>query len=272
MQSPFSFLTRRREGAKARRFLKFSLALAFGLSFASAQAADSLPANVRQLVVTVPGDWNTFHAQMLALERTPEGTWRPALGPVPVLLGKNGSVWGRGVLGTYEPGPHKVERDGRAPAGLFKIGIVYTYEEALPRGADYPFHTVTEADAWVDSPALPKLYNKFVTVDLKNPPPWFESQRMRHNDEAYRYLIDIRHNSDPPLPGAGSAIFFHTRRGPDRPTWGCTAMSREDLLSLIRWLRADAHPHYVLLPWAEYQRKWVQWGLPSPETIRAIAP
>jgi hypothetical protein len=61
--------------------------------------------------------------------------WRP---PVPVLFGKGGLVWGRGVLGTDESGPHKTERDGRAPAGVFRIGKIYTYDAALPAGADYP--------------------------------------------------------------------------------------------------------------------------------------
>jgi L,D-peptidoglycan transpeptidase YkuD (ErfK/YbiS/YcfS/YnhG family) len=254
--------------------MRFLVSL-FTLLFAAAgmaRAAESLPSNVRQLVVTVAPNWNTMRGKLLTLEKTPEGDWKPALGPVPVLLGKNGLAWGLGVLGSREPGLHKMERDARAPAGVFKIGMIYTYDAGLPGDADYPFHTVTEADAWVDSPDLPKFYNRHVTVDLKNPPPWFESQRMRHNDEAYRYLIEIRHNADKPVVGAGSAIFFHTRRGVDRPTWGCTTMSRPDLVALIRWLRADANPHYVLLPWSEYQKKWAVWGLPSPAAVRVVAP
>jgi hypothetical protein len=84
--------------------------------------------------------------------------------------------------------------------------------------------------------------------------------------------VEIRHNADPPEPGLGSAIFFHTRRGETRPTWGCTTMAKEDLVALIRWLRAEAHPHYALLPWKEYRKKWNQWGLPAPETVRLLAP
>lgn len=242
------------------------------LSAWTADAADSLPPDVRQLIVSIAPGWDATHGQLLALERTPQGAWQPELGPVPVLFGKNGLAWGRGVLGTKEPGLHKVERDARAPAGVFQLGTIYTYDPALPKGADYPFHTVTDADAWVDDPALPQFYNRHVAVDLKNPPPWFEKQKMRHNDDAYRWLVEIRHNADPPTPGAGSAIFFHTRRGENRMTSGCTTMARENLVALIRWLRADEHPHYVLLPWAQYQRKWESWGLPNPETLRAIAP
>jgi len=237
----------------------------------AASAGDALDPGVRQLIVSVAGGWDASSGKLLALERTADGGWKPALGPLPVLFGKNGLAWGRGVLGTEEPGRHKVERDARAPAGVFRLGTIYTYDSALPRGADYPFHTVTDADAWVDDPTLPQ-YNRYVAVDLKNPPPWFEKQKMRHNDDAYRWLVEIRHNADPPVPGMGSAIFFHTRRGETRTTWGCTTMARENLVALIRWLRADAHPHYALLPWNEYQQKWKSWGLPDPDALRGIAP
>jgi len=94
---------------------------------------------------------------------------------------------------------------------------------------------------------------------------------MRSGDFAYQWLIEIRHNSDLPVPGAGSAIFFHTRRGINRPTTGCTTMVRENLLKVITWLRAKQHPCYVLLPAAEYDRKWSSWGLPSPETFHRVA-
>ena len=86
--------------------------------------------------------------------------------------------------------------------------MIYTYDPALPAGASYPFHTMTEADAWIDDPTLPH-YNQHVAVDPQNPPPWFEKQKMRLNDPPHRWLIEIRHNADPPVPNAGSAIFFH---------------------------------------------------------------
>ena len=79
---------------------------------------------------------------------------------------------------------------------------------------------------------------------------------MRHNDFAYRWLIEVRHNSDPPVPGDGSAIFFHIRRGVTRPTAGCTTMAEEDLVRVIRWLKADRRPCYALLPVDEYSSKW----------------
>jgi L,D-peptidoglycan transpeptidase YkuD (ErfK/YbiS/YcfS/YnhG family) len=166
---------------------------------------------VSQLIVAVAPTWDSNAGKLQRFERNGR-EWKAVAPAIPVLFGKNGLVWGRGVLGTNENGPHKSERDGRAPAGVFQIGTIYTYDSALPSGSDFPFHTVTNADAWVDDVNNPK-YNQHVTVDPENPPPWFEKQKMRHGDFAYRWLVEIRHNSDPPVPGAGSAIFFHIRRG-----------------------------------------------------------
>ena len=228
--------------------------------FATGRAAP-LDRQIKQLVVSIAPDWNSCTGKLQLFERDATG-WKSVGKPIPVLYGKNGLAWGRGVYGTDEPGLHKAENDRRAPAGVFKIGKIYTYDAKLPKGADYPFHQITAADAWVDDVTLPE-YNRFVTVDPGHPPPWFEKQKMRLNDFAYRWLVEIRHNADPPVPGAGSAIFFHIRRGETRTTSGCTTMAESDLVRLIRWLRADRHPHYVLLPRSEYQRKWKDWGLPE---------
>ncbi len=226
---------------------------------------------VTQLIVSIAPTWDSTKGSLMLLERTADG-WTAASPRVDVLYGKHGLAWGRGVAGTDEPGLHKREGDGRAPAGVFAIGTIYGDDPALPEGADYPYHQVTARDAWVDDPKHP-LYNRHVAIDdPANPPPWFEKHRMRVGDPAFRWRIEIRHNAEPPVPGAGSVILFHLRRGPERRTAGCTAMAEEPLLTLIRWLRADARPHYVLLPWAEYEARVDRWGLPPIEVVEPMRP
>jgi L,D-peptidoglycan transpeptidase YkuD (ErfK/YbiS/YcfS/YnhG family) len=237
---------------------------------ASRLFAAELGADVKQLIVSIAPTWDSNTGRLQCFERAGEG-WKPVTGAWPVLYGKSGLVWGRGVLGTGEPGAHKKERDGRAPAGVFRIGTIYTYDSALPGGAKYPFHTVGEGDAWIDDVKHPD-YNRHVMVDAKNPPAWFEKQKMRHNDFAYRWLVEIRHNSDPPVSGEGSAIFFHIRRGTTRPSAGCTTMAEGNLVKLITFLRAEKKPHYALLPRGEYEKKWQAWGLPSPADAAALLP
>lgn len=232
---------------------------------ASSGYAAGVPEGCGQLLVGVAPAWNSMRGQLRWFTRGPGGEWTPEGGPIPVLFGKNGLAWGSGLEGQNESGLRKKERDGRAPAGVFRIGKIYTYDARLPAGANYPFHQVTTADAWIDDVNHPD-YNRFVRIkDPANPPPWFEKQKMRHNDFAYRWLVDVRHNSDPPVAGDGSAIFFHIRRGVDRPSAGCTTMAESNLVQLIKWLRAERRPCYVLLPAKEYEEKWRSWRLPSPE-------
>ena len=248
----------------ARGCVKVAASAVCALSSAHAGELDE----VQQLIVGIAPTWDSVTGRLQRFERDGPG-WKPAAPPVPVLFGRTGLIWGRGVLGTSEPGAHKSERDGRAPAGVFRIGKIYTYDSTLPPGADFPMRTVGRGDAWIDDPKHPQ-YNRHVVVDPGNPPPWFEKQKMRHGDFAYRWLVEIRHNSDPPLAGAGSAIFFHIRRGPQRPSAGCTTMAESDLIGMMKWLRADARPHYALLPKSEYLAKWKAWGLPSPEEAAAL--
>jgi L,D-peptidoglycan transpeptidase YkuD (ErfK/YbiS/YcfS/YnhG family) len=239
------------------------------MAFAASGYAGGVPDDCTQLIVGIAPDWNSKRGHLQRFERAPGADWAPVAPPVPVLFGKHGAAWGRGLAGQDESGLRKTERDGRAPAGIFRIGKIYTYDAQLPAGSDYPFHQVTTADAWVDDVSHPD-YNRFVTIpDPANPPPWFAKQKMRHNDFAYRWLVEIRHNSDPPLPGAGSAIFFHIRRGVDRPSAGCTTMAESELVKLVAWLRAPRHPCYVLLPAAEYDTKWRNWHLPAPGSEKA---
>lgn len=240
--------------------------LAALVAMSSARAA-AVPDDCTQLVVAIAPDWNSIHGHARMFERAgPGAEWTPKGAAFPVLFGKNGVAWGTGIAGQDEHGLRKKERDGRAPAGIFRIGQVYGYEPKLPAGGDYPYRQVTEADIWSDDPRSPN-YNRHVVIDPKNPPDNYSHEKMRSGDFAYHWLVDIRHNSDPPVPGDGSAIFFHIRRGVNRPTAGCTTMEESQLVKMIAWLRTSHHPCYALLPQEEYAKRCQSWHLPRPELI-----
>src|SRR5438445_10658102 len=102
---------------------------------ASNAHAAALPNECAQLIVALAPDWNSAHGRLYLLAKGGD-KWQSQAGPVPVLFGKNGLAWGRGVAGQDEPGLRKHERDGSAHAGIFRISAVFTYDSALPPGAN----------------------------------------------------------------------------------------------------------------------------------------
>ena len=251
-----------------RSFISLSgLSLAGVFTAGAQQPASRVPDAVGQLIVAVADSWNSQKGRLMVFERAaPNAPWQPVLKQaLPVLFGKSGLAWGNGVL----PVPHgqggvpsKREKDRRAPAGLFRIGVLFGYAAQAHGGVTNPYYQITARDCWVDDPAHP-AYNRHIVVDPKNPPPWYEKQRMRLGDFAYEFLLEVRHNADPPVPGHGSAIFFHIRRGVSTPTHGCTTMARADLITLLQRLRPALKPHYLVLPRTEYAARIQSWGLPA---------
>lgn len=220
---------------------------------------------VKQVIVAQAATWNSNTASLQCYQRTSSSApWQAVLEkPVPVLLGRKGLAWGRGVFNPPQNGiPAKVEKDWRAPAGVFQLGSLFGYAATPPGGARWPYIQVGPWDAYVDDSGSP-YYNRHVRIDPRQGvPPWFEKQKMRLGDAAYKWMLEIRHNQSPAAPGYGSAIFFHVRRGPSTPSAGCTTMAETDLTRLLRWLDPGASPHYVLLPRADYAALRTAWGLP----------
>lgn len=244
------------------RFL-FIWIILFGVTLAT-EARAQLGASVRQVIVAKAAGWNSSTASLQAYQRSSAtAPWTPVFSEaVPVNLGRSGLAWGRGVFNAPQNGiPFKVEKDWRAPAGVFQLGLLFGYAAKAPSGTRWPYHQVGPWDAYVDDPQNP-YYNQHVRIDPRQVPPWFEKQKMRLGDSAYKWMLEIRHNQKPVAPGYGSAIFFHVRRGPNKPSAGCTTMAVENLEKLIRWLDPKAFPHYVLLPQADYRYLRQTWALP----------
>jgi L,D-peptidoglycan transpeptidase YkuD (ErfK/YbiS/YcfS/YnhG family) len=137
------------------------------------------------------------------------------------------------------------------------------YAPGLPEGAaGWPYHQVTERDAWIDDPALPD-FNHLVTLPAgATPPSWWEREHMHLGDFAYQWMVVIEANYDSPVGDGGNSIFFHVRRAEHYRTAGCTTMEQDNLLRLIKWLRPGSHAMMVELTKADYQRLWKDWGLP----------
>jgi L,D-peptidoglycan transpeptidase YkuD (ErfK/YbiS/YcfS/YnhG family) len=108
----------------------------------------------------------------------------------------------------------------------------------------WPWRAVDDRDRFVDDPGSP-AYNTWQRVGAEGRGAEFRSAEQLRN---YELAIVVQHNVDPVQPGAGSAIFLHTWRGPKHSTSGCTAMNEEALRTVLAWLEPSADPVLVQVP------------------------
>jgi L,D-peptidoglycan transpeptidase YkuD (ErfK/YbiS/YcfS/YnhG family) len=87
---------------------------------------------------------------------------------------------------------------------------------------------VRDGDGWSDDPADP-AYNRPVHL-----PRAYSAESLLREDDAYDVIVVLGHNDAPPVSRMGSAIFLHLSES--RPTAGCIAIERADMLKLLPML------------------------------------
>ena len=219
----------------------------------------------RQLVLVVADDWNAAAAAMQCYERDgPTAPWRPVGPRTSVTVGRTGLAWGRGLHGRAPlPGPIKREGDGKSPAGAFALPFAFGYAPAERAGElKLPYLPLTTDVVGVDDPNSAH-YNRLVHASRLPAKDWTSAETMRRADGLYEWGVFVAHNTAPPAAGAGSCIFLHVWAGPGKPTAGCTAMDRREVLRLLRWLDGRARPALVQLPRSALRSLAGPWRLPE---------
>jgi hypothetical protein len=230
-------------------------------------AAGGLGLAARQMIVCLAQKDSSFEGTLQLYDRDASGQWQPTGSPWPVLYAPRGLAWGRG-LNPPQDGPQKVSDDHRNPAGLFKIGDVLGYAPHLPDGArGWPYHQVTDRDAWIDQPGLPGYNHLYTLPEGDSFPWWWNRERLHLDDYAYQWMVVIEHNYDPAAYRRGTSIFFHIRRGLHYRTAGCTTMAKDDLVRMIKWLQPGSNAMLAELSRDDYFRVWKDWGLPPPKIL-----
>ncbi|MCA9627583.1 MAG: hypothetical protein KC766_07960 [Myxococcales bacterium] len=201
-----------------------------------------LPAETKQLVVVTSHDWEATDGTLTRFALT-NSAWQRVGEEVRVVLGRHGLGWGEGLHGPETSGPRKREGDGKAPAGLFSLNRSYghgpgakleTHLEHTPVGASW---------RCVDD-VRSKHYGELLDA-ARVESDWNSAEKLQRSDPLYEVIVLVEHNAAHE-PGAGSCIFLHTWRSWQdepkviRPTVGCTAMAREPLLDVARWLSPGA--------------------------------
>jgi D-alanyl-D-alanine dipeptidase len=209
-----------------------------------------------QVVLVTTTDWASTSAEVRLLERQ-NGRWTTTSEIIPSSVGRNGMAWADAA----EPN-RKVEGDGKAPAGIFKLSYAFGY--APLDSASFiklPYVQAHDQLVCVDDSAS-RFYNQMISKDTTPDPDWSSAEQMLI-DHQYKWGVVVDYNRPKAIPGRGSCIFLHVWKEPGHPTSGCTAMSEEHLISMLQWLDPKKHPLLVQLPIDDYRRIAPDAGLPA---------
>lgn len=184
----------------------------------------------QQVLLVVADGTDTIKAEARAYEKV-DGAWRPAFEPMDAVLGSKGLAY------------DKKEGDKKSPIG------VYALERCFGRGENpgtkLSYTRFSQNDFWVDD-VHSELYNTFQKGPANG--RWRSAEDLYAIGDLYQYFVVIEYNTVNPIPGAGSAIFLHIRKDGSSPTAGCTALYKEDLLRIIRWLDPALKPVLAQFP------------------------
>lgn len=180
-----------------------------------------------QLVFATNRDASSFRVTILALEKK-NGVWRLVLPELTGSIGKNG----------FASIDEKSEGDGKSPSGIFPLGIAFGYDPSVKTRMEY--RKATDDDFWVDD-VNSEDYNQWV----KGKPNATSWEKMKREDDQYKYGVVIEYNMHPVVKGQGSAIFLHVWEG-GGATSGCVSMSEEMILSILEWLDPAKKPLIIM--------------------------
>jgi L,D-peptidoglycan transpeptidase YkuD (ErfK/YbiS/YcfS/YnhG family) len=215
-----------------------------------------------QCLVVVSRDWNAKTGVLRAFARkNSRSAWQMHGPAIPVVLGKKGMAWGRGLTDFTTTGG-KVEGDNKAPAGIFRLGPAFGYApKSGARWIKFSYVPLTKQTEGIDDPRS-RYYNRLVDRSKVAKVDWQSSEQMRRADDLYKWGVVVAHNS-PARPGAGSCIFLHIWKDSRSATAGCTAMPERDIVNLLRWLDPAARPLLVQMPQPEYEAARAKFRLPD---------
>lgn len=227
----------------------------------AAPAVAPAPTGPQQLLVVLTANWDAVPGTLLYYERQ-GADWRLAGESIPVVVGKKGLGWGRGIADyTGQPGPVKQEGDLKSPAGVFTLGEAFGY--APPAAATFvkaPYTHVTARTMCIEDVASAH-YNRILD-EGEVAADWNSTDHMLRQDDLYEWGMFVAHNSSPAQPGGGSCIFLHVWRQADSGTAGCTAMPKSRMRDLLAWIDPAAQPLLIQVPVGAYAPFQAQYGLP----------
>jgi len=252
-----------------KKYFLTLILLSTSLCFTQTKIESPIPGNSKQIVLVLTDSITSTKGELVYFERqNDKGSWEKISSTIPIVLGRNGLGWGRGLNSIDSLKlPMKTEGDGRSPAGVFELGAAFGYASANEmKGLKIPYIPITEMVECIDD-IKSSYYNQIVARDDIKGVDWQSSEKMFFAEIWYQQGIVVEQNTNPIVNGSGSCIFLHNWSQPNETTAGCTEMEPAKLKELIYWLDSSSNPILIQLTkqlFIEYQNPW---RLPIPIDI-----
>ncbi|NWF90834.1 MAG: L,D-transpeptidase family protein [Ignavibacteriaceae bacterium] len=226
-----------------------------------------VPRESKQLIIVLTDSTSSTKGFLYRCDKK-NGTWKLISSKLPIVLGRNGLGWGRGLHQIDSSLlPVKVEGDGKSPAGVFTLSYAFGYAKVeTMKNLKFPYIEVTSMLECIDD-VKSKYYNQLVNNNEADTIDWQSSEKMYFADVYYEQGIVVDQNINPIEKGAGSCIFLHNWATPNETSAGCTEMAPENLKEIINWLNYSDYPILVQLTEPLYRFYQQQWELPVLENL-----
>lgn len=123
----------------------------------------------------------------------------------------------------------KREGDGATPVGCYPLRrVLYRPDRIANLETSLPVQPIGPSDGWCDAPGDVN-YNRPVTL-----PYPASAETLWRDDGLYDVIAVLGQNDDPPVPGAGSAIFLHVAHADYSSTEGCVAVALAELSEILK--------------------------------------
>ncbi|WP_445167727.1 L,D-transpeptidase family protein [Mycolicibacterium sp. Dal123E01] len=198
------------------------VAVLVSVPLAAPAVAQPAVATTQWIVVGVPAA-NATTGTLTAFQRVGQD-WKMVLGPTPAKVGELGV--GAPADGVY-----------RTPEGTF--GFDQAFGRQPDPGTKMPYFQATNQDWWDEDGKSP-TYNTHVR-SARQPSNIVEN--LYDSGSVYDYAVNISSNPQR-IPGKVAGIFLHVTNG--SPTWGCVAIGREEMKSVLNWLDPAANPQITI--------------------------
>ena len=130
---------------------------------------------------------------------------------------------------------NKLEGDHCTPIGKFKFDKIYYRSDKLGKiNFLIPSAEISKNDGWCDDPHH-KFYNKFIKFPFE-----CSAEKLYRTDDLYDIVCVMNFNTNPIIPGKGSAIFLHVCEDNFAPTEGCIAVEKKVLIEISKQITRES--------------------------------